>query len=124
LNPQASFENYQEQIIKAAKNIFKKESTGGSSPLLNVLSSSILNAYLRGEGLKNPEEQPTHVVTVNGVFALTPDYINEISKSAVLTVKKNDHPINDDNITSYSKNAGSVLAKYRTIVEENKKHQV
>jgi hypothetical protein len=117
LNPQASYENFQQQIIKASKSLFKKESTGESSPLLNAISTSILGAYLRGDGLKKPQEQPTHVLTANGVFPLSPDYISEISKTAIISVKKNDNPINSENLTSYNKNAGSILAKYRTIVE-------
>lgn len=117
LNPQSSYEDFQEQIIKASKSLFKKESSGNSSPLINSISNSILGAYLRGDGIKNPEDQPTHVLTVNGVFQLTPAYIAEISKNALFTVKKNDNPINSENLTSYSKGAGSVLAKYRTIVE-------
>lgn len=119
LNPQASYENYQEQIIKSSKSLFKKESSGDSSPLLNSISQALLGSYLRGDGLKNPEEQPTHVLTANGVFALTPDYISEIAKKAVFTVKKNDNPINSENLTSYNKKAGTILAKYRTIVEAN-----
>lgn len=117
LNPQASYENFQEQIIKSSKSLFKKESSGDSSPLLNSISNSILGAYLRGDGIKSPEEQPTHVLTVNGVFQLTPAYISEIAKNAQITVKKNDNPINSENLTSYNKKAGSILAKYRTIVE-------
>lgn len=117
LNPQASYENFQEQIIKSSKSLFKKESSGDSSPLLNSISNSILGAYLRGDGIKPPEEQPTHVLTVNGVFQLTPAYMSEIAKNAQITVKKNDNPINNGNLTSYNKKAGSILAKYRTIVE-------
>lgn len=117
LNPQASYENFQEQIIKASKSLFKKESTGESSPLLNSISTSILGSYLRGDGLKNPKDQPTHLLTVNGVFPLTPDYISEIAKTAIFTAKKNDNPINSQNISGYNKKAGSILAKYRTIVE-------
>jgi 5-methylcytosine-specific restriction endonuclease McrA len=117
LNPVASLESYQEKIRKTSKGLFKKDTVAKSSPFLKSIASNILSVYLRGDGIKEQGDQPTHVLTANGVFALTPDYIDEISKSSVINATKNDNPISNDNLASYDKAAGSLLAKYRTIVE-------
>ena len=124
LNPKASYDAFKEEVEGTSKGVLKKESTGASSPLTNSIATSILSSYLKGDGIKEPENQPTHLLTTNGVFPITPEYIKEIAKTAVLATKKNTNPINSDNLTSFDKKSGSILAKFRTIVEEKQNKKV
>lgn len=123
LHPSASLDSYQEKVRKTSKGIFKKDAVAKSSPFLRSIANNILSVYLRGDGIKQEGDQPTHVLTANGVFAITPEYIDELSQTAVINATKNDDPINNENLSSYDKSAGSLLAKYRTLVEEKKEKE-
>ena len=125
LNPAASLENLNNIVQKASKSIFKKDMDTGKSAVGNYIASSILRSYLRGDGLKDPKEQPNHLVTANGVFALSDDYIQEISKNAVLNVKPSETPLDGDNISNFKEKSVEQLKKWRSIVEakEEKKEK-
>lgn len=125
LNPAASLENLNNIVQKASKGIFKKDMDTGKSAVGNYIASSILRSYLRGDGLKDPKEQPNHLVTANGVFALSDDYIQEISKNAVLNVKPSETPLDGDNISNFKEKSVEQLKKWRSIVEakEEKKEK-
>lgn len=125
LNPAASLENLNNIVQKASKSIFKKDMDTGKSAVGNYIASSILRSYLRGDGLKDPKEQPNHLVTANGVFALSDDYIQEISKNAVLNVKASETPLDGDNISNFKEKSVEQLKKWRSIVEakEEKKEK-
>jgi hypothetical protein len=118
LNPAASLENLNNIVQKASKSIFKKDMDTGKSAVGNYIASSILRSYLRGDGLKSEKEQPNHVVTGNGVFALSDDYIQEISKNAVLNAKPSETPLDGDNISNFKPKSVEQLKKWRSIVEE------
>lgn len=118
LNPAASLENYTQQIEKAGKGLFKKETDTEKSPVGAAVSNVILRSYLRGDGLKPEEMRPNHLITANGVFALTDDYINEISKNAVLTVVPSRQAISNDNMSAFKDESLQNLKKWRTIVED------
>ena len=120
LNPAASLENYTTDIQKASKNIFKKDMDTGKSPLGNSIANTILRSYLRGDGLKKPNEQPNHLVTANGIFALSDQYIGEISNNAVLNVKPSTNPIDSDNVSNYKSKSVADLKKWRALIEEKK----
>ena len=126
LNPAASLENLNNIVQKASKSIFKKDMDTGKSAVGNYIASSILLSYLRGDGLKDPKEQPNHLVTANGVFALSDDYIQEISKNAVLNVKPSETPLDGDNISNFKEKSVEQLKKWRSIVEakEEKKEKI
>jgi hypothetical protein len=119
LNPAASMESYLTKIEKSSKNIFKKETNTDTSLVGNITANAILRSYLRGDGLKTPDQQPNHLVTANGVFALTDDYINEISKNAVLTVKPAEKPLSNDNLANLKPKAIQNLKKWRALIEQN-----
>lgn len=117
LNPAASLENLNNIIQKSSKGIFKKDMDTGKSAVGNYVASAILRSYLRGDGLKDPKEQPNHLITANGVFALSDDYIQEISKNAVLNVKPSDTPLDGDNISNFKGKSVEQLKKWRSIIE-------
>jgi len=117
LNPAASLENLNNIVQKASKGIFKKDMDTGKSAVGNYIASSILRSYLRGDGLKDPKEQPNHLVTANGVFALSDDYIQEISNNAVLNAKPSETPLDGDNISNFKGKSVEQLKKWRSIIE-------
>jgi hypothetical protein len=120
LNPAASLENYTTEIQKSSKQLFKKDTDTGKSPLGNSIANTILRSYLRGDGLKKPEAQPNHLVTANGIFALSDQYIGEISNNAVLNVKPSTNPIDSQNVSNYKSKSIADLKKWRALIEEKK----
>ena len=117
LNPAASYEGYAEKIQKSGKTLFKKETDTEKSPVAAAVAGSILRSYLRGDDMKAAKDSPTHLVTVNGIFALSDDYLNEISKNAVLSMVPSREPITSENMGSYKDEALQRLKQWRTIVE-------
>ena len=117
LNPAASLEAYTDIVQKASKSVFKKNMDTEKSPVANSIASAILRSYLRGDGLKPTNEQPNHLLTTNGIFALTDNYLGEISKNAILNVKPSETPLNIDNIANYKGKAVESLKQWRTVVE-------
>lgn len=120
INPAVSISAYETSIKKTSQPLFKG---GRNNEFLKRLSANVMKTALRGDGLTDPKMAPTHVITANGVFGLTDDYINELSKTAKIDVKRTEEIINNDNISSYKKSATENLQKWRTVVEakENKK---
>ena len=115
LNKAASFENYKEAVGKKAVGLFKN-SAKNESQFVDSFIQNILKMYYRGDLLKDPKTAPTHLITQNGIFPMSDDYFNEISKSAVVSVKPIKDEIGGDNIIK-SRKASEVLNKYITVVE-------
>lgn len=120
INPAVSISAYETSIKKTSQPLFKG---GRNNEFLKQLSANVMKTALRGDGLTDPKMAPTHVITANGVFGLTDDYINELSKTAKIDVKRTEEIINNDNISSYKKSSTENLQKWRSVVEakENKK---
>lgn len=118
LNPAASLNNYISEIEKASKNIFKKETDTEKSLAANSIASNILRSYIRGDGLKAAQDQPNHLVTANGIFALTDEYFQEIAKNATFSVKPSQVPIDSENVGNYDRKAVESLKKWRALVEQ------
>jgi hypothetical protein len=118
LNPYASLDNYQKVFGTYSKKIFAGAKANQSS-LINDVSTNLLKTVLRGDNLIPPEFAPNHVVTANGVFPLTDDYINEISKTVDFQIKTAKDLISSENIQKYKPAAAALLKNYRTIVEQN-----
>lgn len=116
LNPFANLENYQNVFNKYSTKIFRG-AKANKSPLIQDLSSSLLKTVLRGDGIVDPATAPNHVVTVNGVFPITDEYIDEISKTSNFEMKNAKELISSDNIQKYKPSAAAVLKNYRTVVE-------
>jgi hypothetical protein len=117
LNPYASIENYQQTIEKYTKSIISGAKVNKSQMMQNV-SSDLLKTVLRGDQLVDPMIAPTHLVTANGVFPISDDYIAEISKTADFDMKPAKELISSSNIEVYKPSAASTLKNYRTVIEQ------
>jgi hypothetical protein len=116
LNPQATYENYTDKLSRLAKPAVKLLKSDKST-FNTAVSADLLKTVLRGDGIKEPGTAPTHIITMNGVFPITDNYINEISKVADLEVHPAKDVINTNNIDSYKASAANKMKDYRTIVE-------
>lgn len=114
INPAVSISAYESSLKKAGQQLFKG---GKNNDFLKRLASNVMKTSLRGDGLTDPKMSPTHVITANGIFALSDDYIDELSKTAKINVKKTEEVIDNDNISSYKKASIENLQKWRTMVE-------
>jgi len=114
VNPAISLTAYQNSIKNSGKDLFKKS----NKEFLRSLASSVLKSSLRGDGLRDPKNSANHVITVNGVFPLTDDYIDEISKTATVNVKRNKETIDSSNLSTYKGKSVENLSKWRTVVEQ------
>ena len=114
LNPLASLENYQKTVTKYSK----KALSGGRDSIFQNTSIGLLKTVLRGDNIVDPLFAPNHVVTANGVFPLTDDYINEISKTSDLEYKPAKELISSSNIEKYKPAAVSMLKNYRAVIEQ------
>lgn len=123
LNDYASLENYQELYKKYSKQIIGSIKISKSKSLEN-LSSDILKTVLRGDNIVDPMSAPTHIITVNGVFPITDDYIQEISKTVDFDIKPAKDLITTTNIETYKPSAASTLKNYRTVIEQKEEEQV
>ena len=118
LNPAANLEAWTGAIEKESRGIFKKDMDTEKSPVGAEVTATILKSYLRGDEMKKKAEQPTHVVTANGVFELSDAFIAEISKNAVLNVKQTENPIDSENLINYKKESLTALKSWRSLIEE------
>lgn len=118
LNPLLSLNGYQNQWNEASKNIFKGAKSNEKSPFKSAITSVLLKSNLRGDNIVSPEMAPNHLVTVNGVFPLSDEYFDTISRSADFELKPAKNVINSSNFSNYKSSAAEILRKFRTIVEE------
>lgn len=121
VNPAISSTAYETQIKGAGKQLFKKNK---NSEFLKSFAANVLKSSLRGDDLTDPKRAPNHVITVNGVFPLTDDYIDEIAKTAKIDIKKTEDLINNDNISYYKKKATNNLQRWRTVVEQKQQFDI
>jgi len=115
INPAVSVTAFENQVQEAGKGLFKKNK---SSLFMKKVVSNVLKSSLRGDDLADPKKAPNHVITVNGIFPITDDYIEELSKTAKLDVKKSEESINNENISYYKKSALQNMQRWRTVVEQ------
>lgn len=122
LNKFASFENYEKEITKDASSLFKSSKDKPNGFASNFVKT-VLKMFYRGDGIKQPEFAPTHMITQNGVFPMTDAYFDEISKTAVLTMNNVKPLISAANIESGKKKPSERLAQFATVVEETQKQK-
>ena len=115
INPGISLSAYETSIKKAGAELFKN---GKKNDFLTNLTKNVLNSSLRGDGLVDPKTAPNHIITANGVFPMSDDYIGEISKTATVSVKKREEAIDHSNMRSYNKASVQNLQKWRTVIEQ------
>ena len=121
LNPLASLGNFRNKWLDASKGLMKGNKSSEKSVLRSQIVAAILKANLRGDGLVDPKMAPNHLVTINGIFPLTDEYFDIISKQADVDVKPAKDIINSSNIGSYKDKSAETLKKFRTIVEAKEK---
>ena len=116
LHPQADFEILSQKLAGLSKNaskLLKSDKIGFKQPV----ASELLKIVLRGDSISQPDMAPNHVITMNGVFALTDNYINEISKTADIDVQPAKDMISNDNVENYKPSSAMLMKQFRTIVE-------
>ena len=115
LNNKASFEKYKEEISKPSVSLFKNNPKNPSEFVDNFVQS-ILKMYYRGDNLKDPEAAPNHLVTQNGIFKLSDDYIEEIARTATVAVKTIKKEPGTENILKGNK-PSELFNRFVTVVE-------
>jgi hypothetical protein len=115
VNPAISVSAYEASIKKSGSELFKG---GKKNSFLVSLTKNILKSSLRGDGIVDPKNAPNHIITTNGVFPMSDDYIGEIAKTASINIKQNEQAMDTSNISTYKKSAVQNLQKWRTVVEE------
>jgi hypothetical protein len=116
VNPAISLSSYEAAIKKSSKNLIKG---GKNNEILRLMASNLLKTSLRGDGINKESSSPNHIITSNGIFKLTDDYIGEIAKTAKIDVKKNTQMIDNENISKINKSAAKNLGRWRAIIESN-----
>jgi hypothetical protein len=114
INPAASVSAYEGSIKKAGNDLFKG---GKKNSFLVSLTKNILQTSLRGDGMVDPKNAPNHIITTNGVFPMSDDYMSEIAKTASIDIKQNEFAMDTSNISTYKKSAVQNLQKWKTVVE-------
>jgi hypothetical protein len=120
LNPLLSLNNYMAGWQESGRSLLKGAKSAQKSPFKSALTATLLKASLRGDNIIPPEMAPNHLVTVNGVFALSDEYFDAVSQNADVEMKPSKNVINSSNISNYKASAAEMLKKFRTLVEEKK----
>jgi hypothetical protein len=114
LNPQASLENYQKEWQSLSKNLLK----GKDSSLRSLIANQVLKTVLRGDGKVDPKFASNHLITANGIFPLSDQYFDVISKQTDIDVKPAKTLTSTDNISDYKPKSAELLKKFSVVVEE------
>jgi hypothetical protein len=118
LNPLASLNNYRSIWTDASKSLLKGSKSAQKSPFRAAIANMLLKINLRGDNVVDPKMAPNHLITVNGVFPLSDDYFNEISRTAEIDVKPAKNILSSSNISNYKPSSAEMLKKFSTIIEE------
>lgn len=121
VNPLLLMSRYTQEYAQASKQLLKGSKYTSKSPFKSFVVGTLLKSYLRGDNIRKPEEAPNHLITMNGVFPMTDDYFDLISKQADIGIKPAKDLINSSNISNYKTSTGDLLSKFRTIVEDKSK---
>jgi hypothetical protein len=114
LNPQASLENYQKEWQSLSKNLLK----GKDSSLRSLIANQVLKTVLRGDGKVDPKFASNHLITANGIFPLSDQYFDVISKQTDIDIKSAKTLTSTDNISDYKPKSAELLKKFSVVVEE------
>lgn len=121
LNPLASLSNYQNIWQNLSKKVISGNKSSEKSPFRAAIASTILKTFLRGDNIVDPKMAPNHLLTINGVFPMTDDFFDIVSRQAEIDIKPAKDVINSSNISKYNASSAETLKKYRAIVEETQK---
>jgi len=114
LNPKASLDNYYKEWQTLSKDLVK----GKETPFKSEISKQVLKNVLRGDNIVDPKNAPTHLITVNGVFPMTDDWFDIVSKQSELDIKPAKTILSSKNVTNYKPSAAEMLKKYSVVVEQ------
>lgn len=113
LNPQASLENYQREWQNLSKTLLK----GKESTLRSLVANQVLKTVLRGDGKVDPKFASNHLITANGIFPLSDQYFDVISKQTDIDIKPAKTLTSTDNISEYKPKSAELLKKFSVVVE-------
>jgi hypothetical protein len=119
LNKLASLSYYQKAWQDGAKELMK--SVGLKGNLKTSVINNLLKTVIRGDAITDPTVAPNSLITANGIFNLSDDYFNTISKDSILDVKPAKDVITSSNIVNYSPAAAETMKKFTTLVEAQAK---
>jgi hypothetical protein len=115
LNKLASLSYYQQAWQDGAKELMK--STGSKGGLKTAMINNLLKTVVRGDNITDPNVAPNYVITANGIFNLTDDYFNAISRDSIIDIKPAKDVITSSNIVNYTPAAAETMKKYTSLVE-------
>jgi hypothetical protein len=115
LNKLASLSYYQKAWQDGAKELMKN--VGSKSNLKTSVINNLLKTVIRGDNITDPMVAPNYLITANGIFNLTDDYFNTVSKDSILDIKPAKDVITSSNIVNYSPSAAEMMKKFTTLVE-------
>ena len=119
LNKLASLSYYQKAWQDSAKELIKTVGLKGN--LKTSVINNLLKTVIRGDTITDPTVAPNSLITANGIFNLSDEYFNTISKDSVLDVKPAKDVITSSNIVNYSPAAAEMMKKFTTLVEAQAK---
>lgn len=113
INPKASLENYQKEWQNLSKTLLK----GKESTLRSLVANQVLKTVLRGDGKVDPKFGSNHLITANGIFPLSDQYFDVISKQTDVDIKPAKTLTSTDNISDYKPKSAELLKKFSVVVE-------
>lgn len=118
LNPMLSLSTYRKGWEELTKSIVGGSKSSAKSEIKSSIVGNFLKGYLRGDNIVPQEMAPNHLITMNGVFPLSDEYFDLVSRQAEVDVKPAKDVMNSANIGNYKSSSAELLRKFRTIVEE------
>jgi len=118
LNPMLSLSTYRKGWEELTKSIIGGSKSSAKSEIKSSVVGNFLKSYLRGDNVVPQEMAPNHLITMNGVFPLSDEYFDLVSRQAEVDVKPAKDVMNSANIGNYKASSAELLRKFRTIVEE------
>ncbi|NCX14328.1 MAG: hypothetical protein EBW77_03070 [Burkholderiaceae bacterium] len=121
LNKLASLENYTSELGNQSVGLLKN-AVNKSSEFADSFVKGLLKTVFRGDGIKDPNMSPNHLITQNGVFPMTDDYFSEVARTATISVKPIKTEPSSDNISKKIK-PSEKLNKFVRMIEETEPKQ-
>lgn len=114
LNPAISFKKFEEDMERVVDR-FISQAKGKKSPFMRSLIQTSVTNQLRGDGVVDPENAPSHLVTGNGIFPMSDDYFSAISSNSDIKIEKSDKAFT---------NKKNDVNKYKVVIEQTEQMQV
>jgi hypothetical protein len=108
LNPTISFKKFEQDMERIVDKFISQEK-GKKSPFMRSLVQASVTNQLRGDGVVDPENAPSHLVTGNGIFPLSDDYFSAISSNSDIKIEKTNKTVT---------NKPNDVNRYKVVVEQ------